>query len=335
MAILLTGGTGFIGSHTAVELIQSGYDTVIIDNLSNSKETVIEGIHKITGVRPAFYPYDATDIHAIRKVFSNHSISTVIHLAGLKSVEDSVRNPDKYLQNNTVSTATLLQAMKENNVNNIIFSSSATVYGANNPFPYEETMQAGDFTSPYAKSKAMSEEILTREAESRPELSVVLLRYFNPAGAHPSGIIGEDPLGTPRNLMPLICQAAAKDIEEIYIFGDDYDTTDGTCKRDYLHVMDVARGHVVAIAYAEKNKGVDIFNLGMGRPHSVLEILKTFEKVNGITVPYKIGSRRDGDLPEFWAKVEKAKSVLNWETLYQIEDICRDAWRWKAMHPFE
>lgn len=331
--ILLTGGTGFIGSHTAVEVIQSGYDVIIADDLSNSDESVIGRIEQITGVRPVFYQIDVSDRRAVEKVFAEQGVSAVIHFAGFKAVGESVAKPLDYYRNNLDTTLSLLEVMEQYAVNRFVFSSSATVYGPENPYPYIETMKKGACSNPYGWTKSMIEQILCDAAVANPELSVVLLRYFNPIGAHESGLIGEDPQGIPNNLMPFISQVAVGKRPELTIFGDDYDTPDGTCRRDYLHVVDLADAHVKAIEYAFDHSGVEIFNIGTGTPYSVLEIVHAFENSNGVTIPYIIGERRDGDLPEFWADASKAKSMLGWEAERGLDEMCRDSWNWQKNNP--
>lgn len=331
--ILLSGGAGFIGSHTAVEMIHAGYDIVIVDNLCNSDEAVIDRIESITGKRPAFYPIDCADKEKMSRVFEENDIAGVIHFAGLKAVGESVNKPIRYYRNNIDTTLTLLELMEEYDVNQFVFSSSATVYGGDNPYPYVETMKKGTCSNPYGWTKSMIEQILCDATVANPNLSVVLLRYFNPIGAHESGLIGEDPQGIPNNLMPFISQVAVGKRQELVVFGNDYDTADGTCRRDYLHVMDLADGHVKAIQYAQDRTGVEIFNLGTGVPYSVLEIVHAFESSNGIKIRYRIGDRRDGDLPEFWANAEKAREVLGWEAKRSLEDMCRDSWNWQSKNP--
>ena len=330
---LLTGGAGFIGSHTAVEMIGAGHDVVIADDLSNSSEIVIDRIEQITGTRPASYPYDVSDRNKMIEVFSAHDIEGVIHFAGFKAVGESVAKPTQYYRNNIDSVLTVLELMKEYNVSEIVFSSSATVYGSENPCPYDETMPKGSCSNPYGWTKSMIEQILSDAAAADPNLAVVLLRYFNPIGAHESGLIGENPKGIPNNLMPYVSQVAVGKLKELTIFGGDYDTPDGTCRRDYLHVMDLAEGHVKAMEYARNHKGTSVFNLGTGTPYSVLEIVNTFEKVNGLKINYAIGDRRDGDLPEVWANPVKAKTQLGWSTKRTIEDMCLDAWKWQSNNP--
>ena len=331
--ILLTGGTGFIGSHTAVEVIQSGYDIVIADDLSNSEETVIDRMELITGKRPVFYKIDVADKLALEKLFKEQDIDAVIHFAGFKAVGESVQKPLDYYRNNLDTTLSLLEVMEQYGVNSFVFSSSATVYGPENPYPYNETMKKGACSNPYGWTKSMIEQILCDATVANSDLSVVLLRYFNPIGAHESGLIGEDPQGIPNNLMPFISQVAVGKRTKLTIFGDDYDTPDGTCRRDYLHVVDLAEAHVKAIEYAFARKGVEIFNIGTGTPYSVLEIVHAFESSNRVTIPYEIGERREGDLPEFWADADKAKEILGWEAKRSLEDMCRDSWNWQKNNP--
>ena len=327
--ILLTGGTGFIGSHTAVELIESGYAVIIADDLSNSSASVIDRIEQITGIRPVFFKIDVSDKAALQNLFAEQDIDAVIHFAGFKAVGESVEKPLEYYRNNLDTTLSLLEVMEQFDVHQFVFSSSATVYGSENPYPYTETMKKGSCSNPYGWTKSMIEQILGDAAVANPNLSVVLLRYFNPIGAHESGLIGEDPQGIPNNLMPFISQVAVGKRPKLTIFGDDYDTPDGTCRRDYLHVVDLADAHVKALEYASEHKGVEIFNIGTGTPYSVLEIVHAFEKSNNVTVPYEIGARRDGDLPEFWADAEKAKAILGWEAKRSLQDMCRDSWNWQ------
>lgn len=331
--VLLTGGTGFIGSHTAVEVIRSGYDVVIADDLSNSSASVVDRIEQITGTKPVFYKIDISDKAALTDLFENQNISAVIHFAGFKAVGESVEKPLEYYRNNLDTTLTLLEVMEQFDVHQFVFSSSATVYGPENPYPYIESMKKGACSNPYGWTKSMIEQILSDATVANSNLSVVLLRYFNPIGAHESGLIGEDPQGIPNNLMPFISQVAVGKRPKLTIFGDDYDTPDGTCRRDYLHVVDLADAHVKALEYASEHKGVEIFNIGTGTPYSVLEIVHAFEKSNSVAVPYEIGARRDGDLPEFWADAEKAKTVLGWEAERSLEDMCRDSWNWQKKNP--
>lgn len=327
--ILLTGGAGFIGSHIAVELLQDGYDVVIADDLSNSRADVIDRIEKITGRRPAFYRIDAADSAALTKVFDEQPIDAAVHLAGFKAVGESVQKPIEYYRNNLDTTLTLLETMRSYDVRRLVFSSSATVYGADNPVPYTEDMPAGRCTNPYGWTKWMIEQILADVARADAALSVVCLRYFNPVGAHESGLIGERPNGVPNNLMPYITQTAAGIRKELSIFGDDYETPDGTGVRDYIHITDLARGHIAAIGYTEEHVGWEAINLGTGHGTSVLKLVQTFERVNGVPVPHRIAPRRAGDLAVCYAGTDKAERLLGWHAQKGLEDICRDAWRWQ------
>lgn len=333
MKILLAGGAGYIGSHTAVELIRAGHDVVIADNYDNSCPEVINRIEKITGIRPVEYEVDVKNKSGVKKIFDENSIDVVIHFAGLKAVGESVQLPLKYYRNNIDTTLTLLEVMEESGCNNIVFSSSATVYGEDAPVPYREEFRRGKCSNPYGWTKNMMEQILEDAAKANPKLSVVLLRYFNPIGADATGLIGEDPQGVPNNLMPYVSQVAVGRREKLTIFGDDYPTDDGTCRRDYLHVTDLAIGHVKAVEYADREKGTNIFNLGTGNPYSVLEIVNAFQEVNDIKIKYEFGPRREGDLPEFWANADKAKEILGWEAKRGIVDMCRDTWNWQKKNP--
>lgn len=326
MKILVTGGCGFIGSHTVVELIEAGYEVVIADNLCNAKPDIPERIREITGVLPAFYKIDVADREALSRVFAENKIDAVIHFAGLKAVGESCKIPLKYYRNNLDSSMTLLEVMEEFGCNRIVFSSSATVYGPDNPIPYVETMPAHVCTNPYGWTKTMIEQILRDYSATKPDFSAVLLRYFNPIGGHESGLLGDDPNGIPNNLMPYIARVAAGQLEKLTVFGDDYPTPDGSCRRDYLHVVDLAKGHLKAIEYAMKHSGTEAINLGTGNGVSVLELVHAFEKSTGVKVPYVIGPRRAGDLPEFWADAEKAAKVLGWKAEKDIDDMCRDSW---------
>ena len=323
MKILLTGGTGYIGSHTAVELIAQGYDVEILDNLFNSKITVLDDIEKITGVKPGFHQADLLDMPALEKVFKDGKYDAVIHFAGLKAVGESVEKPLEYYENNVTGTINLLKCMKKYGVKKIVFSSSATVYGDPGNPKYVETMETGrKLSNPYGKTKYMIEEILKDCAFADKDLQVTLLRYFNPIGNHKSGLIGEDPNGIPNNLMPIIMKVARGEIKELSIYGDDYDTPDGTCMRDYIHVVDLAKGHVAAVA--KMKSGVEIYNLGCGAPKSVFEMVGAFEKASGEKLPHKVTNRRAGDLAEFYADPTKAKEELGWETELTIEDAMND-----------
>ena len=326
MNVLVTGGAGYIGSHTAVELIEAGYDAIIVDDLSNAKEDVIYRIETITGKRPVFYKEDCKDKEAMRKIFSENKIDAIIHFAAYKAVGESVQKPLEYYRNNLDSTLTLMEVMEEFGCKKFVFSSSATVYGPNNPYPYKEEMKAIESTSPYGWTKVMIERILTDYVTAHPDYCAVLLRYFNPIGSHPSGLLGDDPNGIPNNLMPYISRVAAGKLEKLTIFGDDFPTPDGTCQRDYLHVVDLAVGHLKALEYAENNSGVEAFNLGTGNGVSVMELVHAFDEANDMQLPYVIGPRREGDLPAFWADAQKAKDVLGWEAKYSVEDMCKSAW---------
>ena len=323
MKILLTGGTGFIGSHTAIELIKLGYDVEIMDNLFNSKITVLDKIEKISGVKPKFYKVDLLDKDEMDKMFAEGKYDLVIHFAGLKAVGESVEKPLKYYENNVGGTINLLECMKKHGVKKIIFSSSATVYGDQGVSELTEDMQTGvGITNPYGETKHMIEEILKDVAEAEPEFEVTILRYFNPVGSHPSGLIGEDPNDIPNNLMPIIMKVSTGEIEKLRIFGDDYDTVDGTGVRDYIHVVDLAKGHVAAVA--KMKPGVSVYNLGTGKGTSVLEMVAAFEKASGKKLPYEIVERRAGDLAEIYANPSKAKKELGWEATLTIEDAMND-----------
>ena len=326
MKVLVTGGAGYIGSHTVVELLNADYEVIIVDDLSNAKEDVIARIEAITGTRPAFYHLDGCAKDGLRKVFADHHIDAVIHFAGYKAVGESVKKPLAYYRNNIDSTLSLLEVMEEFNCRKFVFSSSATVYGPENPYPYQEEMPAIQSSSPYGWSKVMNERILTDYAAANPDFCAVLLRYFNPIGAHASGLLGDDPNGIPNNLMPYIARVAAGQLEKLTIFGGDYDTPDGTCQRDYLHVVDLAVGHLKALEYAAAHTGAEAINLGTGNGVSVLELVHAFENANGLRLNYTIGPRRGGDLPAFWADATKAKRLLGWESTHTLEDMCRSSW---------
>ncbi len=331
--VLLAGGAGYIGSHTAVELLEAGYDVVIADNYSNSCPEAVKRVEEITGKAVKTYECDIKDSAKLDQIFAENKIDAVIHFAGLKAVGESVAKPVLYYRNNIDTTLSLLESMERAGVKKIIFSSSATVYGEENPVPYTEEMPRGTCTNPYGWTKVMMEQILEDAAKADDQLSVVLLRYFNPIGAHPSGRIGEDPQGIPNNLMPYVSQVAVGRREKLTIFGRDYATPDGTARRDYIHVVDLAKGHVKAIGYILEHGGVEIFNLGTGTPYSVTEIVETFEKVNGVPVPHVYGERRPGDLPESYANADKALAVLGWKTEKTLEDMCRDSWNWQKNNP--
>ena len=332
MNILLTGGAGYIGSHTAVELIGRGDEVIIVDDLSNSKIECLNRVEKITGVKPKFYQYDVADKALLTKVFDENKIDSVVHFAGFKAVGESVAKPLMYYKNNLNTTLTLLEVMHEHNVNSIIFSSSATVYGVPERVPLTEDMKTS-CTNPYGWTKLFIEQILKDAAHADPELSVVLLRYFNPIGAHESGLIGEDPEGIPNNLMPYIAQVAVGKLDHLNVFGNDYPTHDGTGVRDYIRVVDLAKGHAAAIDYSAKHKGVEIANLGTGIGYSVLDIVKAFEKANGVKVPYVIAPRRAGDVAECYADPKKALNDFGWKAEKTLEDMCRDSWRWQSNNP--
>ena len=332
MNILLAGGAGYIGSHTCIELISAGHTVVIADNLCNSKNEAVKRVEKIVGQEIPFYEINVCDHDSLRKVFSENKIDAVIHFAGLKAVGESCEKPLMYYRNNLDSTLTLLEVMKEFGCHNFVFSSSATVYGIPETVPLVETMPTS-CTNPYGWTKLMTEQILQDVTKTDPELSVVLLRYFNPIGAHESGTIGENPNGIPNNLMPYITQVAVGKLKELGVFGNDYPTPDGTGVRDYIHVVDLAKGHVKAIDYADAHKGTEIFNLGTGVGYSVLDIVKTFSKVNNVEIPYQIKPRRAGDIAECYADPTKAKEVLGWTAEKTLEDMCRDSWNWQKKNP--
>ena len=332
MAVLLTGGAGYIGSHTCVELLAAGYDAVIIDNFSNSSEKVLERIREISGRSVVCYNADVCDESALRRVFSENKIDCVVHFAGLKAVGDSVKYPLEYYQNNLCATMTLLKVMNEFDVERIVFSSSATVYGVPKSTPIREDADRW-CTNPYGWTKYMSEQIISDTAKADGNMSAVLLRYFNPIGAHESGRIGEDPTGIPNNLLPYITQVAVGRREHLNVFGNDYNTHDGTGVRDYLHVVDLAKGHIRAIEYAQKNAGVIAVNLGTGNGFSVLDIVKAFERATGIRIPYKIAPRRPGDIDACYADASLALEKLGWKAELSIDDMCRSAWNWQKNNP--
>jgi len=327
MKILITGGCGYIGSHTVVELLREDYEVVIIDNLSNSSKEVLTSIEAITKKMPIFYEGDVADFSLLRKIFSEHSFDAVIHFAGYKAVGESVQKPLMYYQNNLESTLHLCEVMSEFGCKRLVFSSSATVYGNPEKLPLTEDVPLSA-TNPYGTTKLMIENILRDLSASDSEWSIALLRYFNPIGAHDSGLIGEDPKGIPNNLMPYIIKVAIGELPQLNIFGDDYDTKDGTGVRDYIHVVDLARGHTYALKKVMNSTGVDAYNLGTGKGYSVLELVQTFEKVNHITIPYKIGSRRVGDIAECYADCSYAKKQLGWEATMDLETMCRDAYHY-------
>jgi len=332
MRVLLTGGAGYIGSHTAVELLGDKNEVIIADDNSNSSSIVIDRIEKITNIRPAEIVVDITNGKAVDKIFELHKVDAVIHLAGFKAVGESVKEPLKYYRNNIDSTLTLLECMKRHNVKKLVFSSSATVYGVPKKVPLTEDMPLSA-TNPYGQTKLMIEQILRDVALSDDEWSIVLLRYFNPVGAHESGLIGESPNGIPNNLMPYVAKVASGTLEKLHVFCNDYPTPDGTGVRDYIHVVDLAKGHLAALKYAESNNGLSVFNLGTGRPYSVLEMVEAFKKASGKDIPYVIDPRRPGDVAECYADSQKAYCELGWKAEKTLDDMCRDAWRWQENNP--
>lgn len=333
MNVLVTGGAGYIGSHTCVELLQQDMGVVVVDNLVNSSPKAIERVEQITGKHVDFYKKDVRDREAMHAIFDKHHIDCVIHFAGLKAVGESVAMPLEYYDNNLFSTVTLCEVMRDHGVKNIVFSSSATVYSGDNEMPLREASRTGMCTNPYGWTKYMSEQILRDTAKSDSGWAIVLLRYFNPIGAHASGLIGEDPRGVPNNLMPFISQVAVGRREYLNVFGNDYNTHDGTGVRDYIHVVDLARGHVAAINYMQQHKGESVFNLGTGNGYSVLDMVHAFEKVTGRKVPYKIAPRRPGDLATVYASPDKSAQLLGWKAEYGLEEMCRDTWAWQSKNP--
>ncbi len=333
MAILVTGGTGYIGSHTVVDLLNHGYDVVIVDNYVNSKPEVLNRIKKITGKTPRFYEVDVQDYDKMKEVFEKENITDVIHFAGLKSVAESVAKPDLYFANNVGSSKVLLRLMSEFNVHNLVFSSSATVYGVPDHVPLKESDKVGGCTNPYGQTKLDIEYLLKDYAKEHKDANIAILRYFNPIGAHESGLIGEDPNGIPNNLMPYITQVAVGKRPHLNVYGNDYKTVDGTGVRDYIHVVDLARGHLCALKKLEEKPGLVIYNLGTGKGTSVLELVKAFEKANNIKIPYVICERRPGDVDENYAEASKALKEMNFKTELDIEDACRDSWRWQSNNP--
>lgn len=331
--ILVTGGAGFIGSHACVELINAGYDVVVVDNLVNSHEKSLDRVQQITGKRPLLFNVDVCDEKALDEVFSKCDIDSVIHFAGLKAVGESVQKPLEYFQNNLDASMILCKVMRAHNVKNLVFSSSATVYSGDNEMPLTESSKTGNCTNPYGWTKYMGEQIFKALCVADPDLSIVLLRYFNPVGAHESGLIGEDPQGIPNNLMPYVSQVAIGRRDHLTVFGNDYDTPDGTGVRDYIHVVDLAQAHVLAIKYAASHKGCEIFNIGTGKGSSVLEIVHAYEKACGKKIKYEIGPRRAGDLATVYADTAKAREGLGFVAKYDLERMCADSWRWQTMNP--
>lgn len=333
MAILVTGGSGFIGSHTVVELLEAGREVVVIDNLSNSSPVALRRVEEITGKQVVFYQADIRDREALEEVFAKEKIDSCIHFAGLKAVGESVEKPWEYYDNNITGTLTLVDVMRKHNVKNIIFSSSSTVYGDPDSVPVTEESPLKKCTNPYGSTKFMLEQILTDIQTADPEWNVVLLRYFNPIGAHKSGRIGENPNGIPNNLMPYITQVAVGKRERLGVFGNDYDTPDGTGVRDYIHVVDLARGHVKALKKIEEKAGLCIYNLGTGQGYSVLDVVKNFEEASGVKIPYEILPRRAGDIATNYADASKAFRELGWKAEYTLKDMCADSWNWQKNNP--
>ncbi len=332
MSILVTGGAGYIGSHTCVEMQNAGYDVIVVDNLDNSSREALKRVKKITGKPIKFYEEDVRDKDVLRKIFNENNIEAVIHFAGLKAVGESVREPIMYYDNNLISTIVLLEVMNEFDVKKIVFSSSATVYGVATEMPLVEGMSLGAI-NPYGRTKYFIEEMLRDLYVADKDWCIALLRYFNPIGAHESGTIGEDPKGIPNNLMPYIAQVAVGKLEKLHVFGNDYKTVDGTGVRDYIHVVDLANGHVKAIDWALANKGCEAFNLGTGNGTSVLQLREAFVKASGIDIPYVIDPRRPGDPDEVYAHADKARKVLGWEAKFGIDEMCRDTWNWQKNNP--
>ena len=331
--ILVTGGAGFIGSHTLVELIQSGYDVVVVDNLCNSSQVSLERVTKITGKSITFFEADIRDNIYLDRILTDYPCDACIHFAGLKAVGESVEKPWEYYENNISGTLVLLDVLRSHNCKNIIFSSSATVYGNPEQIPITEECPKGQCTNPYGWTKSMLEQVMMDMQKADPKWNIVLLRYFNPIGAHPSGLIGENPNGIPNNLMPYVTQVAIGRRSELGVFGNDYDTPDGTGVRDYIHVVDLARGHVKALQAIERKCGLAIYNLGTGHGYSVLDVVKAFEKVNGVKVPYSIKPRRAGDIATCYSDPSKAERELGWKAEYGIEEMCRDSWNWQKKNP--
>ena len=333
MSILVAGGAGYIGSHTCVELLEAGYDVVVVDNLYNASEESLKRVEKITGKAVTFYEADILDKEALNKIFDAHEIEAVIHFAGYKAVGESVQKPIEYYHNNMTGTLVLCDVMRAHGVKNIVFSSSATVYGDPAQIPITENCPKGQPTNPYGWTKSMLEQVLTDIHTSDKEWNVILLRYFNPIGAHKSGMIGEDPKGIPNNLVPYVAQVAVGKRPALGVFGNDYDTPDGTGVRDYIHVVDLAAGHVKAIEKLRENPGVEVYNLGTGNGYSVLQVVAAFEKACGHAIPYEIKPRREGDIATCYCDPQKAKEELGWEAKYGIDEMCEDSWRWQSTNP--
>ena len=333
MTILTTGGCGYIGSHTCVELLEAGHSVVVADNLVNSSPESLRRVEKLTGKAVPFYNADIRDRDALNRIFDQYSFDCAIHFAGLKAVGESVEQPLRYYRNNLDSTMTLMEVMGDRGVKNILFSSSATVYSQDNTMPLTEESRTGGCTNPYGWTKFMCEEIMRSTAKADGEWSVMLLRYFNPVGAHPSGLMGEDPRGIPNNLMPFITQTAAGRRDHLNVFGNDYPTPDGTGVRDYIHVVDLAKGHVAAMQYMAEHRGTHVFNLGTGTGYSVLDMVHAFEKATGKPLPYKIAPRRPGDVAVVYADPSKSEKLLGWKAELDLEDMCRDSWNWQSHNP--
>ncbi|MCL6443853.1 MAG: UDP-glucose 4-epimerase GalE [Alicyclobacillus sp.] len=332
MTVLITGGAGYIGSHTCLEVLQAGFDIVVLDNFCNSHREVVRRVKEISQCDFPVYEVDLLDATAVESVFANHDVDAVIHFAGFKAPGESVSDPLKYYRNNIVGTLVLLETMQKFEVTRLVFSSSATVYATQDKMPLTETMRP-EAINPYGQTKVMIEQILRDLSFSRPDWGIALLRYFNPIGAHVSGRIGEDPTGIPNNLVPYITQVAVGKLKELLVYGDDYPTPDGTCIRDYIHVMDLAAGHVKALERVFKQPGIDAYNLGTGRGYSVLEVIETFEQASGVKIPWKITQRRPGDAPISYADPSKAANELGWRATRSLLEMCRDAWRWQRDNP--
>lgn len=333
MNILLTGGAGYIGSHTAVELLNAGHNVVVLDNLSNSSYQAVKRVERLTNRPIHFYEKDLLDESVSAPILTDHSIDAVIHFAGLKAVGESVSRPLDYYRTNILSTINLCESMAATGVHNLVFSSSATVYGEPESMPIDEDCAVIDATNPYGRTKLIIEKILQDVAAANSQLNVAVLRYFNPGGAHESGEIGEDPKGIPNNLLPYVCQVAVGRRDELIVNGNDYPTPDGTCIRDYIHVVDLARGHLAALEKLNESPGFVTYNLGSGKGHSVMDMIATFEKANNLSIPHSIGKRRAGDIPVSYTNPQLAESELGWKTEHTLEDICRDAWNWQSRNP--
>ena len=331
--ILITGGAGYIGSHTALELLNEGYEVVVYDNLCNSSKESLKRVEELTGKTITFYEGDVMDEAALKAMLEKEGVDAVIHCAALKAVGESVQKPLEYYRNNITGTLTLMDVMKQTGVKNIVFSSSATVYGSPEEMPITEECPKGQCTNPYGWTKSMMEQIMTDVQKANPDMNVILLRYFNPVGAHESGRIGEDPKGIPNNLMPYITQVAVGKLKELGVFGNDYDTPDGTGVRDYIHVVDLAKGHVKALKKIEDNSGLSIYNLGTGKGYSVLDIVKNFEAATGVKIPYVIKPRRPGDIATCYSDASKAERELGWKAENGIKEMCADSWRWQSNNP--